>query len=315
MLNHPATILLIAFALDLLIGDPVYPLHPIRLIGRLIQTLENVLRRDRLSSVLLPLLSLLISIGLYLTVHRMLGSTTWILDLYMVYSLLALGDLIKHARSVEHALKHSLDQARQKVQWMVGRDPSVLDANGVARATIESVAENFVDGFLSPVFWFTTGVLIFQTVEAGVALMLVFKVISTLDSMVGYKNERYLILGRVSARLDDMMNFIPARLSIALITLCSSDWKNAWHIGWRDRLKHASPNSAHAEAAMAGALGLRLGGPTVYPHGTVEKPWIGDGTPQAGAKEIRLANRIILRCGTGALLGGAFFLWMLLRKV
>jgi adenosylcobinamide-phosphate synthase len=309
-MNDPVVVLLLAFGLDLLIGDPAYPLHPIRLIGRVVQAVEKVLRKfcSNLSfaSLLLPVCILLVSGLVYALLHLMFGTWSLLIDLYLVYSLLALGDLLKHARDVEFALKYrSLEDAREKVQWMVGRDTSELDASAVARAAIESVAENFVDGFLSPLFWFALGTLAFQSLEGGVLLLLSFKVVSTLDSMVGYQNEQYQVLGRISAKLDDVLNFIPARLSIPLITLAarltSNNWKAAWTIGLRDRLKHASPNSAHAEAAMAGGLNLQLGGPSLYQNKAVEKPWLGSGTAKAAPEHIGRALKMIQVSGYAAL--------------
>ncbi len=314
MLNHPAFILLAAFGLDLLIGDPPCPLHPVRLFGKLILFLEKQLRKHcrslRLASWLLPTLCIAVSIPVYRGLIMISPKAAWALNLLIVYSLLALKDLVRHADAVRDALEHQdLNLARAKVQMIVGRDASLLDYCGVARAAIESVAENFVDGFLAPVFWYTLGVIIFNSTEGAVAALIAFKVVSTLDSMVGYKNDRYLVLGRISAQLDDVLNFIPARLSIPLITLCSKNRRAAWRIGWRDRQKHASPNSAHAEAAIAGALGLRLGGPTVYPHGIAEKPWLGDGKVEADAMDIGRAVRLIQTCGIMALLVSAVLLF------
>ncbi|MEE9367613.1 MAG: adenosylcobinamide-phosphate synthase CbiB [Pontiella sp.] len=312
-MNNPALILLTAFVLDLLIGDPVYPFHPARLMGQLIQVLEKPLRKHckklTIASNLLPLLAITVAGCCYGLTHRLLGTWAWLFNLYLTYSLLALGDLLKHAHRVEFALKYrSLEESRQTVQWMVGRDTAELDAHGVARAAIESVAENFVDGFLSPFFWFVVGAAVFRTVEGGVLLMLTFKVVSTLDSMVGYKNAEYRVLGRISAKLDDVLNFIPARLSIPLIAiaakLTSNDWRAAWAIGLRDRLKHASPNSAHAEASVAGALGLRLGGPSIYDGERKEKSWLGDGSPEAGPANIERALRLIQMCGSSAVFLG-----------
>lgn len=305
-MNHPALLILVAFMLDLLVGDPAYPLHPVRLFGRLIRKLEIQLRKRCsnlvFASVLLPLLSLAIAGLTYLIVHRMLGPMDWIWDLYLCYSLLALGDLLKHANDVVFALNnHSLEKARSKVQWMVGRDTAQLDTHAIARATIESVAENFVDGFLSPLFWFGVGTWLTQSASGGVLFLLSFKVISTLDSMVGYKNEAYVVLGRISAKLDDCLNFMPARLSIPFIAiaakLTSNKAKDAWRIGLRDRLKHASPNSAHAEAAIAGALGLRLGGPAIYSNITRNHPWLGDGSANAVPNDIIRAIKMVRTCG------------------
>jgi len=310
MLNHPAALLLIAFVLDLLIGDPPCPVHPVRLIGKLIRFSEKQLRSWKLNLLLAgALLPLIVSAGTLLAYQILLklsGDVTWIVNLTLIYSLLALKDLVRHATAVKKELElEDLPQARAAVQMLVGRNTNLLDESGVARAAIESVAENFVDGFLSPVFWFATGSLIFHNTEGGVCLLLIFKVISTLDSMVGYKNESYLLLGRVSAKLDDGMNYIPARLSLLLIAVCSGKPRETWRIGLRDRLKHTSPNSAHAEAAVAGALGLRLGGPTAYPHGIVEKPWLGDGSADATAVDLQKAVRLILICGLAGVLVAA----------
>ena len=168
---------------------------------------------------------------------------------------------------------------------------------GVARATIESVSENYVDGVLSSIFWYTVGALFFQSTAGAVGCLIAFKVVSTLDSMVGYKSEEYRVLGCSSARLDDVLNYIPARLSIPLISLASilisANWVSALRIGLRDRRKHSSPNAAHAEAAMAGALNLKLGGPTYYAHGTTDKPWLGDGKTDASTQDITAAIKII----------------------
>ena len=307
MLNHPALILSVAFVLDLLIGDPVCPLHPVRLFGHLINGLEKILRNRFIplwvASRLLPLLTVTLSLFVWKLLHALCFNFAWMFNLLTAYSLLALRDLSKHAKKTGKALQaEDLPTARNHVQMMAGRDASVLDSCAVARAAIESVAENFVDGFLSPVFWYTVGALLFNSTEGGVAFLIIFKIVSTLDSMVGYKNEKYNVLGRTSARLDDILNWLPARLSIPLIALASRRRKEAWRTGLRDRLKHASPNSAHAEAAMAGALKLCLGGPTVYSHGTVDKPWLGDGSPDASPDDLFRAVRLVTTCGILALL-------------
>ena len=302
MQNEPVIILLIAIALDRMLGDPTYRMHPVRLVGQLIAVLERKLRAQipslQLASYLLPSLALCAAILPYMCLVALLDDWAWVLNLYLTYSLFALGDLLKHARDIQYALRsQGIDAARKQVQRIVGRDTSVLDAAGVGRATIESVAENFVDGILAPVFWFTLGAVLSGSTEGAVCSLLGFKVVSTLDSMVGYKNERYLVLGRVSARFDDLLNFLPARLSLPLISLSAKllgkNARAAWRIGLRDRRKHSSPNSAHAEAAVAGALDLRLGGPTQYPHGRVEKPWLGEGSPEVSPAKINEALKLV----------------------
>ena len=210
-------------------------------------------------------------------------------DLYICYSCFALKDLVTHTELVTRALaRGNLPDARASVAMVVGRDVQFLDEKGVSRAAIETLAENFVDGFLSPLFWYVAGgiwgfLFGFSAVAIALAFMIAFKVASTLDSMVGYKDAEFLEFGWAGARLDDIMNFIPARLSLFILFagawVSNLDAKNGMQTAMRDRLKHASPNSAHAESFVAGALHIRLGGPTVYPSGKKEKPWLGEENP------------------------------------
>ena len=198
-----------------------------------------------------------------------------------------------------------MTQARTELQKIVGRDTSNLNPEGVARGAVESVAENFVDGVLSPLFWYSV-TAVFSHVfgcpapaAAGIVGMLGFKGISTLDSMVGYRSEHYLLFGRQAARLDDLANFLPARLSLIILSIGAvlsgeKAWAG-WKISRRDRLKHLSPNAGHSESFVAGALGIRLGGPTVYHEKIVEKPWLGDGDGEVGADHIRRCCRLIYR--------------------
>ena len=216
-------------------------------------------------------------------------------------------------------------QARTELQKIVGRDTSNLNPEGVARGAVESVAENFVDGVLSPIFWYTL-IAVFSHVfgcpapaAAGIVGMLGFKAISTLDSMVGYRSDHYLLFGRPAARLDDLANFLPARLSLIILSIGAvlsgeKAWAG-WKISRRDRLKHLSPNAGHSESFVAGALGVRLGGPTVYQKNTADKPWLGDGDEEVGPQHIRRCCRLIYRSAwfacfvsVAALLGfGALF--------
>ncbi|XAW88313.1 adenosylcobinamide-phosphate synthase CbiB [Vibrio sp. CDRSL-10 TSBA] len=172
-------------------------------------------------------------------------------------------------------------EARIKLSYIVGRDTRSLDKDKITRATVETVAENTVDGIIAPLFYLFIG---------GVPLAMAYKAVNTLDSMVGYKNERYRELGCVSARIDDAANFIPARLTWLLFSgaawLLKQDYKAAFIIGWRDRYQHKSPNCAWSEAAVAGALGIRLGGPNQYFGEWVNKPWIGDAQRAIEAEDI-----------------------------
>jgi len=226
-------------------------------------------------------------------------------DLYTCYSCLALGDLVNHIRTVIRSLESGrLDKARESIAMVVGRDVKSLEEEGVCRAAVETMAENFVDGFLSPLFWCLAGGILanllgLYPVKTALSFMLFFKVASTLDSMVGYKSPKYEQFGRAGARLDDFMNFIPARLSLAV--LFAGAFFTGLHplqglrVALRDRLKHESPNSAHAESFAAGALNSRLGGPTTYSEGLKDKPWLGDGDIDPGPKHVR-RTALLVKC-------------------
>lgn len=303
------TILTAAFILDLLFGDPVYRLHPVRCIGCLACFLERWLRRMGLSGLvggcLLVVLSFVITLAVTLGLSAVLQHlgiwSAWAWHVYLATSCIALRDLIDHARPVAEALRAGdLPRGRGAVQRIVGRDASRLDEAGVARAAVETVAENFVDGLLAPMFWYVIGALLLREVSpatGALAALVGYRVANTLDSMVGYRNEKYLLFGRTAARLDDALNFIPARLSILILSLgaaiCGYDAKSALKVALRDRNKHVSPNSGHPESCVAGALHVRLGGPTIYPHGTVQKPWLGDGESEVSPAHIDSCCRII----------------------
>jgi adenosylcobinamide-phosphate synthase len=306
-----ATILLAAVLVDAAIGDPVYRWHPVRLMGRVIHHSEAVLRKFHLSGFVGGMLLLIVMLTLcagggyfFLVAVRHTGVLfEGACAVFLLYSCIALSDLGNHAGPVaKNLIKKDLTLARLEVQKMVGRDAGRLDERGVAQAAVESVAEGFVDGFLSPLFCFSAGAVLAalaqrDPVAAGTAAALAFRAANTLDSMVGYRNERYRRFGSASARLDDLLNFMPARLAIPILTLAARlNGLNAgacWRIGLRDRLKHASPNAGHAESCVAGALGLRLGGPTIYAHGTVDKPSLGDGSGRVDAESIASCCRLI----------------------
>ena len=220
----------------------------------------------------------------------------FVLEMIWCWQALAVRDLKAEALRVQRALENeSLDAARQAVSRIVGRDTAQLTEAGVARAAVETVAENFSDGVIAPLLYMLLG---------GAPLALCYKSVNTMDSMVGYKNARYLHFGRVPAKLDDAANYIPARLSalllIAAAKLCGEDAASAYRIWKRDRRRHASPNSAQCEAAMAGALGLRLCGPAAYFGEMVSKPWIGDQRREIVPGDISRACRMEY---AGAVLG------------
>lgn len=266
--------------LDLLLGDPHGWPHPIVWIGQLIERLEDWLRDQiqplRLAGVLLVLLTLLstgLAAALLLLVAGSLSSgLAWLAGLWLGWSCLALRSLHQESRAVIDELQAGdLPAARQALSLIVGRDTGSLDEQGIIKATIETVAENASDGVIAPLFYLLLG---------GPVVSLLYKAASTLDSMVGYKNEKYRDFGWAGARLDDLLNLIPARLTGLLFVLAAFPLKlNGWEglrIMLRDAKKHTSPNAGWPEAAAAGALGVQLGGAASYFGQLHEKPTFGD---------------------------------------
>ena len=293
--------LLIGFCLDLLLGDPYWAPHPVRVVGALISGLERGLRRVFPSSPrgelaaggVLVVLTLFIPTGFTVLLLWACGQLSpWLtlgLESLLSYQLLAAKSLSDESRKVYEALKTGdLNQARQAVSMIVGRDTASLDEAGVTRAAVETVAENASDGVVAPLLFLAIG---------GAPLGVFYKAVNTMDSMVGYKNDRYLDFGRAAARLDDAVNFLPARLAGVLMCLAARpagfDGKNAWKIFLRDRKKHKSPNSAHTEAAAAGALDIQLGGSSFYFGKRVEKPTIGDPLRPVEPADILRCNRLM----------------------
>ena len=268
-----------AFALDLLLGDPQRFPHPVRWMGRAITAAEPWFRRlpgkgvfsgGLFAAALVTGAWALsgLAVGQCRQAHPALGFAVEVILVYFCLSVRSLNDA---AVEVFSLLKlERVDEARGKVAMIVGRDVEKYEAKDIARASVETVAENFVDGVLSPLFFAAIG---------GAPLALAFKMVSTLDSMVGYKNERYFHFGKASARLDDLLNFIPARLSIPLIALAaqllSRSGRRALRTALAEGANHTSPNAGRPEAAFAGALGVKLNGPNTYGGILVKKPFIG----------------------------------------
>ncbi len=286
-----------AMALDLALGDPRWLPHPVRLIGNTAVFLERQWRRlvgnEHLAGLATTLSVLaataLATIGLLRGAALLHPYAETACSVFLIYTGVAVTDLARHARAVYEALAmKDLGLARRRVGMIVGRDPSVLDEAGVARATVESVAESMVDGVTAPLFFALLG---------GPLGAMLYKAVNTMDSTFGYKNERYLRFGWTPARLDDLANLLPARITGLLVPLAAGlaglDWKNSWKIFRRDRLNHASPNSAHTEAGVAGALGVQLGGSNIYFGKTVVKPFIGDPLVPIAAAHIPAANRLL----------------------
>lgn len=324
-----AIVLFFAFILDLVLGDPRYRLHPIRLIGQCIAVFTRILRRVGLGGkwggimlvIMVQSASLIAFLAASFVLHRTHILLGFGFDLFICYSCLALKDLFFHTDKVIRALDGGdLAEARKEIAMVVGRDVRFLDEKGINRAAIETMAENFVDGFFSPLCWYLSGgilgyILGLSPVITAVAFMMAFKVASTLDSMVGYKDPEFLEFGWAGARLDDIMNFIPARLS--LMVLFVGAWisrlkaSEGIRVALRDRLKHDSPNAAHAESLVAGAIGVRLGGPTVYPDGQKDKPWLGQGNPDPFPMHIRRTASLITRSAWVAVIFPVFALVLL----
>lgn len=289
--------ILLALALDLMFGDPRWLPHPVRFIGSLAALSErfcrHIFHNERLAGVaaVIMILTLVAATGAALLngaywLHPLAGNICSVLVLYFC---MAAKDLASHGKAVLKALEaDDILLARKKVAMIVGRDTKDLSKEEIARAGIESVAENIVDGITAPLFY---------AILAGPLGALVYKSVNTLDSIFGYKNERYLHFGWAAARLDDLANFLPARISSIIMVFAAFfsglNAKRAWHIFIRDRRQHASPNSGHTEAVVAGALGLQLGGVNNYFGKPVEKPTIGDNVTNPQPRHILLANRLL----------------------
>jgi adenosylcobinamide-phosphate synthase len=293
--------LVLGFLLDLLWGDPSWAPHPVRGMGALISLLEGGLRRvfpktpggERLAGLVLVALVLGISTGAALLLLMLCGRVSlWLafgVETLLCYQMLAARSLRDESTKVYRALTQgTLEDARRAVSMIVGRDTQRLDEQGVVRAAVETVAENASDGVVAPLLFLALG---------GAPLGVLYKAANTMDSMVGYRNEKYLNFGRCAARLDDILNFLPARIAGVLMCLGAAlagfDGRNAWRIFRRDRKNHKSPNSAHTEAATAGALHVRLAGNNYYFGQLVEKPTIGDDDRPVEPGDILGANRIM----------------------
>lgn len=296
MLIYSTLALCAGFLIDLILGDPQGWPHIVRGMGLLIGRLERLfypLSNKRSGGTLLTLMTLFVCTAAPIAaLHLAFRISPWLyfaLETFFCWQLLATKSLRAESDKVYAALKaKELGEARKAVSMIVGRDTKDLDEAGVTRAAVETVAENTSDGVAAPLFYLILG---------GAPLGCLYKAANTMDSMIGYKNERYSDFGRFAAKLDDALNFIPSRLSALLMVLaawlCRMDAKNALRIWRRDRLKHASPNSAQTEAVAAGALCVRLAGNAYYFGKLYEKPYIGDDLRPIEAEDIRRSHKLL----------------------
>lgn len=304
--------IVMGFLLDLWLADPAWMPHPVVIMGKCITGLEKFLRArfpatpegeraaGRVLAVVLPVGTLLLTAAVCVVANRLHPLLGLAVQTIWCWQALAVKGLAVESRRVYGCLAaEDLPGARKAVARIVGRDTQNLTEEGVTKAAIETVAENFSDGVVAPLVYMLIG---------GAPLALCYKAINTMDSMVGYKNQRYLHFGRAAARLDDAANFLPSRLAalfwILAAALTGQDEKNAWRIWRRDRRNHASPNSAQTESACAGALGVQLAGPAYYFGEYYDKPTIGDARRAVEPQDILRANRMLFAGAFAALLVG-----------
>ncbi len=296
---------LLAYILDLVFGDPPWLPHPVRGIGWLAKRLEKPLRQavkgQRLAGLVFAVVVIGTAWGAAFIITQQIGFAA---SVFFIYTSLAIKDLRLEAMRVYRAIeKTDIDLARRDLSMIVGRDTASLDEKEIVRAVVETVSENIVDGIISPLFYAFLG---------GAPLALAYKAVNTLDSMVGYKNERYMNFGWASAKLDDIANFIPARISAVILPLAAwlagLDGAASFRMALRDGLKNPSPNSGIPEAAMAGALGVRLGGMNFYNSAAAAKPLIGEDKNVLTLAHIKESIKIAYISSGLFVITGIFFL-------
>ena len=306
--------LAVACLLDAAVGDPRWFPHPVRWMGSIVNWCDRRVHQLLLSPVKQRMAGVLLAVGLPAGAYVVGAFLIWfgnsidslwgsVVTVLLAWTTLAARDLIDHVVSVQRALQSvSLTEARSAVAKIVGRDTEEMDESDIVRATVETIAESTADGIIAPLFYLILG---------GAPLALAYKAVSTLDSMIGHLDDRYRWFGWASARLDDVANFLPARITAFLLVLStgivSRSWPTmhrAWHIVLRDGGQHPSPNSGHPEAAMAGALGVRLGGINRYDGISIERPCLGDPDQPLTRAHIGRALTLMLWTSlTGVLLG------------
>ena len=284
----------IAYVLDLIFGDPQNVVHPVQVIGKIISTGEKILLRKKykfLAGAVLNIFTVSITYTLMYLISKSVKISVFfmIIEIYLMYTIFSINSLAREGNRVYRILKEGdIEKARKDLSYLVSRDTETMDEKMIIRSTMETISENTVDGIVAPMFYMFLG---------GMPLAMAYKAINTLDSMVGYKNEKYMDFGKFSAKVDDVANFIPARITGILIVLASMilgyNYKNSLKIFLRDRKNHSSPNSAHSEASVAGALGVQFGGKVSYFGKEIDKPTIGDKTKEFELEDIRKNIRIM----------------------
>ena len=273
----------IAYVLDLIFGDPQNIIHPVQIIGKMINIGEKSLlgkkyKSDRkykfFAGMILNITVISLTYGIAYLIRRISENSIifTVAEIYLMYTIFSINSLAREGNRVYNILKEgNIERARKDLSYLVSRDTETMDEKMIIRSTMETISENTVDGIVAPMLYMFLG---------GLPLSMTYKAINTFDSMVGYKNEKYMDFGKFSAKLDDVANFIPARITGILIVIASMilgyDYKNSLKIFIRDRKNHSSPNSGHAEAGVAGALGVQFGGRVSYFGKEVDKPVIGD---------------------------------------
>ena len=289
--------IILGFLLDLIVGDPQNPIHPIRIIGSLCKTVEkffrSILKRYLKVAGLLTWILVVFIVFIFnyllLKVTYRINPSVMILGSVMIYFCISTKALkIEGLKVVKYVIKDDIEGARKQLSYIVGRDTKNLDKESILKAVVETVAENMSDGVIAPLFYAGIG---------GAPLAFLYKAVNTMDSMFGYKNDKYIEFGYFPAKLDDVFNYIPARLSGYFIVVVSFilglDYKNSFKIYKRDKNNHSSPNSAHPEAAVAGALNVQLGGPNYYFGKLVEKQTIGDDREKIDINKVNNTNNIL----------------------
>ena len=273
----------IAYVLDLIFGDPQNIIHPVQIIGKMVNIGEKSLlgkkyKSDRkykfFAGMILNITVISLTYGITYLIRRTSENSIifTVAEIYLMYTIFSINSLAREGNRVYNILKEgNIERARKDLSYLVSRDTETMDEKMIIRSTMETISENTVDGIVAPMLYMFLG---------GLPLSMTYKAINTFDSMVGYKNEKYIDFGKFSAKLDDVANFIPARITGILIVIASMilgyDYKNSLKIFIRDRKNHSSPNSGHAEAGVAGALGVQFGGRVSYFGKEVDKPVIGD---------------------------------------